>query len=1432
MGLWDWLKAVGSGRRKLPYKTYARISCLTSYDLEAIEKYLKMNVPPVSLKTKNEQMARFFNLPDIDKPEKFELEMAQKIKKLHIKSLEVASKGLEYGDPLEVAAEILTINPFDFTTVVAIGTAYNQARQLRNMNVCQHIQANLDGYLRLHGRRTTFEELYAFYDPRFVARDVEFDPDAKPKRPADGGKKKGVEKVELQKGALVDESAAGQDVAVSFHAAVAASAERGDQLRPELVAEPVADSDAYESEKMVAGVHAAFTSPEITQEMLDNGIKTGLVLDSCRIEKLAGKGGMGIVYKAHHEHLDRDVALKVLSKDFASRPGQLKTFQDEARAAAKIEHPNIVAVYNFGICLERPYMIMQWIQGGSMQDRLDRLDGKPMLISDALRVVSQAARGLHAAHVRDIVHRDVKPDNLLITEEGVVKVADFGLAQPLEARLEGSGSGTVVGTPAYIPPEQAQGNQSGAPADVYSLGVTLYHAVTGKRPFKGTLMQVLFAHVSEPLPDARLINPGVSEELNDLIQRMTIKEPEYRIQSMDEVADELDRLLNPISTRTPSVSAVVAPPGSGSLGAVDDPFGGAVPDAMPAEDDPFGTPDPSVTDDPFAMPEEGAGADPFADTMTDPAPMTMEGAPDLFGDGDADGTADSPFATGADQFMGEPDPFATVEDMREGDPFADTVTENNQDEATGHDNDALPGTMVGERNPFSHDDADDTNVDPTVTPEAMDNGLQPGMVVGGCRIDRELGRGAMGIVYQATQTGLDRMVALKVMGAKFVENAIQNRRFQEEAVAAARIRHDHVVRVHSFGKMHNRPYIVMAYVPGRTLYQVMRQARGPLPIEQTVEWFAQAADGLHAAHELGIIHRDVKPDNLMITEEGQVKIADFGLAKQTEADESISVTGTVMGTPHYMAPEQVKAEKDLDARADIYSLGISLFQALTGEVPFTGDVMRILFAQVHQELPDPRQYNPELSDALVEVMKRMTAKDRNHRYATMLEVKHALRKALDPDAAETIQYAGTAEIDFGEMRNAFDEMREGGKNVMETVELGKPLERFDRLDEDDPFATDEVPDADADADATLQDDAAADDAPPPTFGDMDDDEAARDSMMDSAVELGDPVEPPLPPQDDADADADADMMVDDAEGDGGMIDDTPEPEPEPEAEADDQPVASASSSSSMPTVTPKARPLVARFATEQMLACIAGLLLLAALVMPLATTPDETRNAVAHSTGVVSLMATWRTTTGLDAEFALYDAQRILDARSKLPAPAPPLKARPDVFTAGVADEVNIVGAPMLDDAQVTDQAGAELDQLANRAAACATPWNVFRLSARVSAPDGDGIFEPASRTTARYASLSLMMLPLMALTLIGAPFMFGFARRPLYRVATLAMLLAGLAVCGIALMTATPLGSAPIGVPAGGAAGTGTMLLIGGAAVLLLSLLISLGTLFRRTTR
>jgi tRNA A-37 threonylcarbamoyl transferase component Bud32 len=261
-----------------------------------------------------------------------------------------------------------------------------------------------------------------------------------------------------------------------------------------------------------------------------------------------GRGGMGVVYKARRRGLHRLVALKVaLSGPFAS-PAQRSRFRLEAELAARVRHPNVVQVYEVGTHEGRNFLTMEWVEGGTLADRLD---GRPWPAAEAARLVETVARGVHGAHSQGVVHRDLKPGNILLAggpgaPDFVPKIADFSLARPLQACTDLTKTGIVVGTPEYMAPEQAAGHGTppGPAVDVYALGVVLYELLTGQVPFRGqSALEVLHAvSYTEPAPPRRL-RPGVPRDLEAVALKCLEKDPGRRYASALELAVDLGRFL-------------------------------------------------------------------------------------------------------------------------------------------------------------------------------------------------------------------------------------------------------------------------------------------------------------------------------------------------------------------------------------------------------------------------------------------------------------------------------------------------------------------------------------------------------------------------------------------------------------------------------------------------------------------------------------------------------------------------------------------------------------------------------------------------------------------------------------------------------------------------------------------------------------------------
>jgi serine/threonine protein kinase len=251
---------------------------------------------------------------------------------------------------------------------------------------------------------------------------------------------------------------------------------------------------------------------------------------------------------------------------------------------------------------------------------------------------------------------------------------------------------------------------------------------------------------------------------------------------------------------------------------------------------------------------------------------------------------------------------------------------------------------------------------------------------GAYEVLEELGSGGMGKVYRAKNVTLERIVALKTLAPQFSADQGFVQRFLKEARAAARLNHPNIVQIYDFGCEGGVYFLAMEYVDGQSLRSLLKKYR--LGEHDAVLLIRHAARALGVAHAEGIVHRDIKPDNLMLTAKGdQLKLVDLGIAKRMDEDQGLTQTGQAVGTPQYISPEQIRGVKDVDARADIYSLGATFFQLVTGHAPFKGTSgAMVMSMHLTQPLPDPRMYEPGLSEGLCRVLRKMMAKEREERY--------------------------------------------------------------------------------------------------------------------------------------------------------------------------------------------------------------------------------------------------------------------------------------------------------------------------------------------------------------------------------------------------------------------------------------------------------------------
>lgn len=257
------------------------------------------------------------------------------------------------------------------------------------------------------------------------------------------------------------------------------------------------------------------------------------------------------------------------------------------------------------------------------------------------------------------------------------------------------------------------------------------------------------------------------------------------------------------------------------------------------------------------------------------------------------------------------------------------------------------------------------------------------------KILKLIGQGGMGKVYQAMDTQLERIVALKTLKNNVSPLALN--RFLKEAKSVAKLRHPHIIAIHDIGQDHNQYYFTMDFIPGKTLNQVVGDPQWSLYARMTI--FLKVLEALEYAHNQGVIHRDIKPHNILLDEQNTPYLMDFGLAKEVESDSFITQKGSVLGTPHYMSPEQARGEI-VDVQSDIYSMGVVLYELLTGQKPFPGHPRAVICKVLMEKPPRPTSLNPTLPFPLERIILKAMAKDQQKRFSSCGEFIKALESFI------------------------------------------------------------------------------------------------------------------------------------------------------------------------------------------------------------------------------------------------------------------------------------------------------------------------------------------------------------------------------------------------------------------------------------------------------
>jgi serine/threonine-protein kinase len=620
--------------------------------------------------------------------------------------------------------------------------------------------------------------------------------------------------------------------------------------------------------------------------------------------KPIARGGMGEVFLATAggiEGAERPCVVKIIRREHAEDPSFLARFFDEARIQAQLDHPGVVRVLEASTDPSgKPFVVAEYVEGRNLAEVRTRSSQLHATIGWAEAVAVGVALSDALLHVHErtdangealgIVHRDLSPQNVMVSYSGDVKLIDFGTARGENRRCH-TVSGVVLAKPGYVAPEVANNQPGGVPADLYALGVILWELVAGRRFLTGEAS----AHVAavatgrrNPPPIAELVKAPT--ELDTVLARLTAPRIEDRFASAREASAELVRILK----KAPSL-------GNG---------------------------------------ERGVRAR-IAQVMERLYP--------------------------AEPARSRADLGRLIALARNVEPEPDAMA---------------PA--------------------PSPLPAAVDESLFPGTRY---RILREVGRGAMGVVYEAHHVDLGRVVALKVLPKNLCHSPDSETRFRREARSIARLRHNNLVQIHDFGVASDgRPFYAMELLEGETLEQYLGRERG-MDWREATRIGVELCLALEAAHGAGLVHRDIKPGNVFITRDGKIKLLDFGVVlvapEEAPADpESLRLTGTL----EYMAPEQAAGEA-VDERADVYALGAVLYELVTGRLPLVAPTAMALIDRKLRSVPEsPRERAPGrgIPKALDRTIARSLGRFPTQRYRTATEMRLALEAALGAPTRERL----------------------------------------------------------------------------------------------------------------------------------------------------------------------------------------------------------------------------------------------------------------------------------------------------------------------------------------------------------------------------------------------------------------------------------------------
>jgi serine/threonine protein kinase len=553
-----------------------------------------------------------------------------------------------------------------------------------------------------------------------------------------------------------------------------------------------------------------------------------------KIEEKIGEGGMGLVYRANHIFIDRPVAIKFLRQEYLTDTAAIERFKLEARAAARIQHPNVTTILDFGISGGTFYLVMEYLEGFSLRKQL-KTNGA-LSLKDTTRIMLQVCDALDAAHKSNIIHKDLKPDNIYIhIKDGIeqVKVLDFGIAEIVGRVVSEADQTFLAGTPHYMSPEQYQNDPVSPATDIYSLGVILFEMLTGQLPFdEFSPVSLALKHLSSPPPKLTSIDSSIPIEFEEIVNKALAKQPERRYQTAIELAEDLQKS-EKVTTQFNVVQVVTSDPGA--------------------------------------------------------------------------------------------------------------ICSNPKCGQSG---------LVGNRRC------------PNCQALAIGSLLRHRYL-----IDKMVGKGGFGTTYLVKDLDcFEEQRILKELTLSLKDEDpmdlkdMAERLFRREAQVLLNLYHSGIPRLYAYFAEESFSYLVQDFIPGQTLSEEFKKRKSPLSEEEVMPILTALADILDYlhSHTPPVIHRDIKPHNLMRHQDGRIMLIDFGAVCQAAA--SPNANHTVIGSLGYAPPEQFLGQTTI--QSDLYAVGASIVYLLTGVPP------RLLLSNSTTDKLD-KELMGKISPQLLELLKEL-----------------------------------------------------------------------------------------------------------------------------------------------------------------------------------------------------------------------------------------------------------------------------------------------------------------------------------------------------------------------------------------------------------------------------------------------------------------------------